>query len=320
MIRCLRFHILLVVGIALLSSILAQHGNAQDWGNDSTRATFGILAIKHFNFDSIKDTLIGRIDRQYHFVPYAIHWGRGAADTTQEGDSQRVDTNALAPIADSLRVTETRIYYPQWTNFTAKCAVFTVNEDSLSDIVVHMWGKFEDSTGTKDTLRSLVIFGQHGLDTLQGVNFDSMEVMQAEPFFAMQLRTGIDLVSPSLRDPTGMVSYILNPIKVNVKRKKQKALDVPVYSPPTTGISIRIFPNPTATTTNLFIENVPAGEYTVEIVAVNGQRVFQKGLILSDQGTSERTIQLDEVPSGYFFLRLVNNRLIVASYPLIIVR
>ena len=311
---------LLVLGVVILSGIFAAPVLAQDWGNDTTKATYGVLAIRHFNFDSFKDTLIGRIDRQYHFIPYTIRWGKGKADTTRNVDSLRDDSEALTPIADSLRVTQTRIYYPHWKNFTAKCAVFTVNEDSLSDIVVHMWGQIEDSSGTKDTLRSLVIFGQHGLDTLGDVDFDSVEITKSEPFFAMQLRTGIEYVSPSLRDPTGTVSYILNPIKLNVKRQKQKALEVSNPALSVAGVSIRVFPNPTATSTNVSMENVPVGQYTVEIVSVNGQRVFQQGLTLSKQGRAEESIHLDEVPSGYFFLRLLSNRQVIASYPLIIVR
>ncbi|MEP7217870.1 MAG: T9SS type A sorting domain-containing protein, partial [Bacteroidota bacterium] len=277
-----------------------------------------ILFIGRINFDCYRDTVIGYMDEQSHYLPTAIRWGRSSfgilGDTLHHSDSNCIDY-----VPPYKRVAVTHITYPSWDSLSGSVTFQSVNADSLVDILAFTWGRVGDSTHRHDTMKVVLAFGQHGLDTLSTMSFGAISGFQTTPFFAMKMRPGTELLEPEARDFSGIKSYVLESMDFVIGGDSSKAPPVRdhIANP---SIHVRVYPNPTGQTAQVESESTPPGEYNVEVVSVNGQVYSQQNVVVSSSGNLFRTLNLKDVPSGYYLIRLHTSGTLVGSYPIIITR
>jgi hypothetical protein len=221
-------------------------------------------------------------------------------------------------------VAETEIRYPAWHELSGSPSFQQFNGDSLSDIIIHFRGKAGDSINRHDTARSLAIFGQNGLDTLAVLDIGTMETFQSEPFFAMDLRLGIDLIDPAVRDLSGITSYELASPSIDVGPADTTAPPPPVTMTAGVGTESRgvfhIYPNPAGLAAQVEGMDVPPGEYQVEIVAVNGHTYLRQDVVVEGSGNLFKTLDVSLVPSGYYVVRLAKAGKVTGTYPIVITR
>lgn len=288
-----------------------------------------VLFVGHLDFDCIPDTVTGWQEQGRHFLPHAIRWGRPRVILRRDTASDRVDTllpdsACLGSIPLAKRVAVTAISYPAWERLSGSVAFQRMNPDSLNDMLLYLWGTVGDSAERHDTLRPILIFGQQGLDTLAELDLGAIAPFQASPFFAMELRKGSELVEPAVRDLSGIISYVLAPISLNFADNGHDSLTeippLPGDSIPAHPIRVIVYPNPVGSTAQLQVDSLPPGEYTVDVVAVNGLLYLSQSLTVPDGGPAIQTLDLHDLPVGYYVLRIRNATQVFGIYPIIVTR
>lgn len=279
------------------------------------------MAVSHFNFDCYRDTIVGRLDGGLHWQPYSIRWGRDPADTaTSRGRGDTLDA-CFTRIPDSLKVRETIISYPLWRRFGISLSVQRINGDTLADLLFYLWGAVRDTTRARDSVRPVVVFGQHGLDTLDTLSLGGMETFSTVPFIGMELRVGSEISSRRVRDPSRRSSHKVNRISLDVERPD--TTDDPRGEPHRTATrtpDVRLYPNPVATLTNLLGRDLPPGPYGVEVIATNGAVVLRYDAIVDDRGFVLRAVDLHRLPSGIYIVRLSSRDRFIGTYPVSVTR
>ncbi|HVZ39820.1 MAG TPA: hypothetical protein VHI13_11130 [Candidatus Kapabacteria bacterium] len=241
----------------LLAGALAPRAAAQTPGNDapspdSVHAGMMVLYTGNLNFDCEPDTVWGTRDRAFHLLPRVIVWGRSAA---REGAADTADP-CLDPIPDSLKRSFTRITYPDWDGLTGSAAFTRFNGDTLADIFLTLMGRTGTGDQAHDTTRMVLLFGQHGLDTLPTLDIASVGVFQYTPFVAMQMRPEIEVVDPAARDLSGRTSWELMPVDLVIqvpdssRTVKRGGGSVPM---------VHVVPNPASTVADLAATRLETG-------------------------------------------------------------
>lgn len=189
-----------------------------------------------------------------------------------------------------------------------------MDSDSLKDIVFYMWGHYVDSTGVRDSARAAILFGQASLDTLLTINLAHIVGFQSFPFFAMELKPGLGLSDPAVRDATGVTSYVVNRVArpIIIDHLKQNPASVP------DPWSVQLYPNPAATSTQMEGRLIPPGEYMVEVISVNGSIEREQDVSVSETGELFRVIDLHDLASGYYLVRLHSKGKLFGTYPIIV--
>jgi hypothetical protein len=267
-----------------------------------------ILYIGYFNFDCSPDTIIATAnDPQGLSTPLHIAWG----EVDEGGPPGPCSPDSLDHVPSFVT---TPFQFPTWNTVSVAVAVQRLSSDTLDDIILFMWGTVGDSSTLRDTSRVVVIFGQNGLDTVPIINVATMTSPQLEPIIALELREGYEFTNAEYRDPSLYKSYILQPVNPPAPPPEEKpdhTTEVPSAS------DIRVYPNPTPYATQVEIKQLPPGDYHVEVIAVNGKVQLQQSLTLTESGDILRTLNLGELPSGYYILRVYSARNVVGSYPII---
>lgn len=284
-------------------------------GIDAVDSTLKILHIGRLNTDCLPDTVMGIMDRRFHHIPAVIRWGK-INDSLPA--PQCPDTLSLDSIQQLRRVPMTMLYYPQWEKLTASVSATMLNNDQYEDLVITVRGKVDTGIHRRDTMRMLVIFGQLGIDTLSSVQLDSLLPMQSTPFFAMELLFGTHLVEPEYREIGTMVSHALTPITVQVVQDSTPP--PPPIIPPPLLVDIRILPNPTFGTAQVEASPLPEGEYVVQVISVNGTEVHRQQVTVGASQDMLRTLRLQNLPSGWYIVRLYSNNQRIGEYPIVISR
>jgi hypothetical protein len=218
------------------------------------------------------------------------------------------------------RVATTTIHYPAWEHFSGSVAFNRMNDDSLDDMTLFVRGTVGDSLHRTDSLRALLVFAQHGLDTLPVLDVAAIDGFQVAPFFAMELRKGSELVEPEVRDISGITSYVIEPVSLDVGGHRQDTAIALGDSTPAQPIRIRVYPNPTGGDAQVEIDSIPPGEYSVDVVAVNGFVVLHRSVTVPIAGTLFQTLDLHALPVGYYVVRVTSGARIFGLYPIIITR
>ncbi len=292
------FHLLPLVAFLLVAITTC-------YGAGGTRDDSYIIYIGNLNYDSIADTLRGYRDSTYQLTPDRICWG--------QIDSSRINSHKKAPAP-----LETTIEYPNWRKIAMSVAVQDVNADTVTDIIFYFWGDAGDVNHKKDTLRSLVVFGQSGLQKTKKINLATINNgFQERPFFAMDLRLGSGLKQKGRRDPSGRSSYILEKISHTVKQGDTSHHSAPnVLSVEPT---VSIYPNPAAYATNVEVKKLQPGDYRVELVAVNGMRYRDQEINVGTSGEFLQMLQLSDVPGKDYVVQVFTSNTVVGSYPVVVV-
>lgn len=300
-----------------------------------------IMFVGHFNPDCIEDTLVGFYQRDLKVRPSLLLWGR-LYDASGDPicDSARYDRRLRT---DRVQDT-TRIEYPDWGDLQVNVAILRYNtNDTLSDLLFWTRGKARgvrtrqgvelrdssevrrgDSVVFVDTVRSLVVFGQIGLSRLQELKLKQIKGAQSTPFAAMQLGYAIDLIEPKQREHSGRVSWMLRKVSQVVDSTEQE--DSTNTPPPAlssveeAGVTARIYPNPAIYSAHIDVRPLPAGRYTVDLVAADGSVVSSYHLELEREGYALETLDLSRFPSGHYFVRIRSADRSWGDFPIIIVR
>lgn len=277
-----------------------------------------VLFIGHLNADCIPDTVKGRSTGLRAYLPDVVVWGKPAInndcpDTVQGGHIPGTPFVPLTPIV-----------YSGWDELEGSVAFQRYNQnDSLDDMIFYLWGKYQDGQGQwRDTARAVVIFGQKDLDLQHLIIVQNITaVFQSSPFFAMDLRLQHELVDPDERDLTGEISYELLPADIQVVAPDTGNPPHPIMQPSDTVLTdVRIYPNPTELWARMQAQPLAPGEYTVSIMAVNGEEYHKQIVQIGESGQLEREFDLRTLPSGYYVVRLHTKGRFVGSYPITIVR
>ena len=296
--------------------------------DSTTRQPEVILFVGHLNFDCWPDTVMG-INRERSYLPVAIHWGRAVTRYRFDATARRFDTIAAdspctaAPVFAN-RVPVTTLRYPAWTRIHGSVAFRTANPDTLSDMMLFIRGNTSGSAEERDTLRPLLIFGQLGLDTLAELDLSQITSFQTAPFVAMELHVGSELVEPEVRDLSGIVSYTLASLPIHVGDHSTDTTDeggeAPSDSVVAQPIRIRVFPNPTGVSAQLQVDSIPMGDYIVEVAGVNGLVYLHEDVTVSSSAGLFQVLDLSDVPTGYYIIRVFTGAQLYAVYPIIITR
>jgi hypothetical protein len=283
------------------SSGSSAHPDSTDYLNES------ILFIGHLNYDSVPDSVYGGADAQHHYLPHSLHWGR--AGSPSEGHHVAVTT----------------IRYPDWQEFTGTVAFQKMNADSVTDIIFYLWGKTGEPNNLHDTIRPILLFGQPSLDSLSIIDLSSVSSFQLTPFVAMEMRTGSEFVHPALRDLSGKPSYMLAPVDVIVDPNQQPGKRTAPGDAPAAGASsgdphARLYPNPTSASARLEMAALPAGEYSVDIVSLDGAVLARRAVSVPTSGDLLGLLDVRSLPVGYYTVRVDRGAKHIGTYPIIITR
>lgn len=283
----------------------------------SLKAQSVVLFTGHLNADCIADTVKGKSVGLHEYVPETIVWGQpslhqSCPDTVQGGHAPGTP---FVPM--------TSILFAGWSELHVSTAFQRYNQnDSLDDVILYLWGTYQNAQGVwRDTARAVVIFGQKDLDLQPVVLVQGITAgFQSTPFFAMDLQIGRNLVDPQERDLTGEISYELLPATAQVMPPDTNNPH-PIHTVQDSLLTtVTVYPNPTELWAKMQADPLAPGEYTISIMAVNGSVYHTQTVQIGEGKHLERELDLSNLPSGYYVVRLHTNSHYVGSYPIVIVR
>lgn len=297
---------------------------------DSTSRIFGgktgmekLLFVGALNFDCYPDSVHGVASSSHRgYLPTRIVWGRPEKDSHDEQDSA-----CLRDTPREKRRHQTVITYPGWNIRGGGVAFQNLNADSLTDIVIHIRGKIKRKDDKPlDTLRSLALFGQQGLDSLPVIALGSIGRFQATPFFAMDLVIGSEMNKPGRRDLTGRTSYVLEPVLLDIgDRERDSSQGMPAG--PLSGVHtedgamIRVFPNPAGDVLTVEARGLKPGNYKVHVISVNGETAMQHTLKDPYNSDMHALLDVSRLASGHYVVRVENDSSrVIGIWPVVIIR
>ena len=309
---------LLLLGAAF---ICGSHNAHAQPGNTTVQREV-VLGIAHLNFDCYADTISG-FKTPSGYLPKRILWGGPRLD-----EQGRLDSACLGRTPAEERVSQTTISYPGSEQVTGSMTFQQINADTLGDLVLHIHSTVVEQGAERDSLRSVVIFGQHGLDALAEIQVGEISRFQMEPFFAMDLVKGSELINPAERDLSGRTSYELEPVDVR--------LDDPDSTPPP-GLAplagaeypgavagtarVQIYPNPARSAIMIDAAGLQGGTYRIALLSVNGTVELREEARVEPGERLARTLDVRRIASGYYVVRIETGEgEAVATYPIIITR
>lgn len=277
-----------------------------------------ILFTGHLNWDCYQDTVYGKRVGQRAWLPDKIIWGKTDIHHAQPCDS---DTTYGGHPPGAPRFSVTDFVYPTWQEGGSVSFEQYNTNDSLTDMLLFLWGTASTSSTVQDTGRALVLYGQLALDTVKTIyvgNIDS--AMQTTPFFASDLDIDEELVNPAVRDMGNIRSYEL--LRQNFPVHSSGPPHLPITPGETLAeqASVTVYPNPAELWAHLQSEPLDAGEYTITVMAVNGREYHRQSVHLLATQQVERELDLSGLPSGYYMVRLHRDGRMISSYPIVIVR
>lgn len=282
-----------------------------------------IVGIAHLNADCHPDTVLAAKTADGNILLTKIRWG---AHASSPGPEQGGDSCASrTPFAQRQR--ETVFRYPAWNIRAASVSLQRLDNDPLTDIILHVRGTVKRDDGKEEPVRrSLAIFAQPGLDSLAAISIDDIARIQAAPFFAMELAVGAQMTKRDSRDLSGRASYLLEPVRLNrdtIVATPAPVLDMPalaeVENEQNAG-PIRLFPNPTAQAIQVETTGLAAGRYHLAVIGVNGAEQMRREMMVTNTTTSAM-LDVARIPSGYYAIRINDSEgRTIGLYPLIITR
>jgi Secretion system C-terminal sorting domain len=274
-----------------------------------------VLFTGHLNFDCHNDTVVGIADEDHHYLPSAIHWGQGGAGA---------DSACASATPKHMRARVTEFRYPRWKHITGSVSFVQMNEDTLADMVLLLWGRYEHGNTRRDSSRALLVPGQQGIDSIRTVNLESIGRFQSEPYFALELVEGTDIINPSVREFSGLKSFELKSMELDVRQRRDSLgpqVPIPVAGVAVeTPVTVRLFPNPASNSTSVVAGSIAPGIYTIEVISANGQPALRREIEVASSRDLLSTIDVSDLASGYYVVRLSSREKFLGSYPIIVTR
>ena len=267
---------------------------------DSAYSYASIDFIGSINSDCRPDTIIALGKDSRNLIPSIIVWG----NSRQNND-----------IPDSLEKVYTKIVYPTWDNLKVRLNPMKINNDTITDLLIIVWGRLPlDSTHYKDTATAVIIFGKKYLDTLAEIHISEIDSMTLSPFVAMKLPLGVALSNCAIRDYSHIPSYKVNNVNI----------DTNVFTRPSEVNaliqSVKVYPNPAVYYANIELSNFASGDYNAELYSSYGEKITSQSISLTSQGDITRNIDLSNIATGYYMLKLFAGSKPIGSYQIIVVK
>ena len=282
---------------------------------DSTEFSV-IFYIGHLNTDCLVDTLVG-FGYYYNDVilPRCILWGK--ADSLTMGC---VDTSLGGPPFDQYKVDTTYLQYPDWEDLEGTISLLYLNNDTVDDMLFILWGRADTGVLMHDTALFLGVFGQRGLDTFDILDVSLIDSQQQFPFFALPMIPDSNYSNPLVREITGRISYIIEPLDLVVDSSGSG------NPKPLPGEwvhrehEVTLYPNPASEGLIIETKGVPAGQYIAAIYSSQGTEVARYNLVLRSEEKESQEIDTRALPSGTYILSLWGDSGVVGSYKLHVIR
>ena len=71
---------------------------------------------------------------------------------------------------------------------------------------------------------------------------------------------------------------------------------------------------------NVVSENLPAGTYTVELIAEDGSLRMRRTSVVGDGGSLLQRIDASRLSKGYYTVRVYNKKRLIGTHPIVIAR
>lgn len=310
---------------------------AQESGREGMR----LLYVGAVNVDCFADTVWGTMDANLNTLPKLIVWGHAdaAAEEAAKRDQRKRDSldACSSAVPRGKRRTQTKINYPGWDGMSGIVSFVNLNGDGYTDLFLTLSGSVGDGRSRRDTVRRLVIFGGHGLDSLATLNIGDAPRLQRVPFNAMDLTVGEEIARPARRDLSGRTSYEILPIdfaNADPDTNGMPGNGMPgLHDGRSPALSSRAdrgdlapardlwaAPNPARDVADIRAVRLEEGTYQVEVVAANGETVLRRDAAVPASGALAGTFDVSGLPVGYYTVRLARAGHAVGTYPLVVMR
>ncbi|MBS1912883.1 MAG: T9SS type A sorting domain-containing protein [Bacteroidetes bacterium] len=322
-------------GLALLAAItftflfvrsagaqsITPDNNPFAYAPDSVHHGMAVLYVGHLAPTCYADTVFGAADPLTgDYLPRVIVWGRPVMPRLLSQSQRDSMTACMGGVPPGLSVPYTIVQYPAWSALHGAATFRRFNSnDTLADMMIALHGTTAAGNAQRDTLRTLVIFGQAALAMQPAIHLDAIPPFQSAPFFAMDYRP--QMQAPGSRDLSGRKSYELAPVSLTVtapdttRHGTTPNGDLPV---------MRIYPNPANDAATLEAIRVPSGEYLVEVVATSGVVVLRSTVTAHTPASVLGTLDLSHLESGYYAVRVTDTGTpggrLVGTYPVVVTR
>lgn len=315
---------------------------AQENGREGMR----LLHVGAINVDCFADTVWGTMDANLNTLPKLIVWGHADAATEAAAGRDRRKRDSLDACSSAVprgkRRAQTRIDYPGWDGITGSVSFVNLNGDGYTDLFLMLSGTVGDDRSRRDTVRRLVVFGGHGLDSLPTLNIGDAPRLQHAPFRAMDLTVGEEIARPARRDLSGHTSYEILPI--DFANADPDTNGLPGNGLPENGMpgvhdgrppaltsradqralgparELWASPNPASDVADIRAVRLQEGIYQVEVVAANGETVLRRDAAVPASGALAGTFDISGLPVGYYTVRLARAGRAIGTYPLVVMR
>ncbi len=289
---------------------------------DSVHHGMAVLYVGHLAPTCYPDTVYGNADPLTgDYLPRVIVWGCPVMPRLLSQSQRDAMTACMGGVPPGLSVPYTVVQYPAWAALHGAATFRRFNSnDTLSDVMIALHGTATVDGTARDTLRTLVIFGQAALAMQPVIHLDAVAPFQSAPFFAMDYRP--QMQAPGSRDLSGRESYELDPVSLTVTTPDTtRHGTAPADGTPAI---MRIYPNPATDAATLEAIRVPAGEYLVEVVSAGGEVVLHSTVTASAPASVLGTLDVSRLASGYYAVRVTDTGTpggqLVGTYPVVVTR
>lgn len=267
-----------------------------------------ILFIGSLNNDCAVDTAIGVRSDDGNYTLDRIVWGGWDGLPSPPGA-----TGCL----HKPKVHVTHFVYPSWGSLAGATAFLTMNQDTVTDVLLFYFGDIGTPGSPHDTSRISALMGSNALDSAATVELAILPPTQIMPFVSRDLHTGGELAEPAIRDLTETTSYILvTPFTFPGPPPPPRPESAEVES----NWDLNLAPNPTTGELHVRAASVPPGRYHIEVVDAAGKLALGQDLDVEVAQELTRLLDMSRLPNGYYLIRLRNDAGETSVHPIVVTR
>lgn len=255
-----------------------------------------ILYIGRFDLDDHPDTVLGRPTADLRMLATAIHWG---APYSSSGDHEELRRTTLR--------------YPTWRGLAGSFAVVDVNADAIDDLVLFFNA---ERPASRDSTRAIALLGSDALHGVAEIALDEVgRTNPRMPFVAIDIESAALLGDRRVRENSGAPSYRWGSIALRASDSIG-----PASAPPTLSEWMALYPNPASVAATLEARRLGPGDYTVDLIDIDGTIHLERRIVLQQEQSLTSTIDVSDHPPGLYLVRVRRAGELVASYPVVVVR
>lgn len=286
--------------------------------NFSSDSVYRVFYLGHLNQDCYLDTVIASgskkdcdtLKLKNKLFPKYIFWGRCKLPRDSARFCPCYDSLG---VPDSIKVWYSKIVIPNFYNKRSYINFLRLNNDDVTDMMIFTGGKNGPDTNANDTSMVCAVFGQPAFDVLYEINLTNINSSQTQPFFAQKMVYNNQFVDSARRDYTGYLSYIIEPINVNVgysaNNNNQSSQAIVSGISHSENTDFKVFPNPARDALHVSYANTLSGEFSFEIITLSGRSLLQKKFYSTgDSQEGMVTIPLYEISSGSYYVKIMDSK------------